>query len=83
MSLAFGLCFGAPVLSGEVFGARIVPHSRHPKHRPLIVKDFGKAWELEIVQGHHSTPRSLAPAPFEAEVKPDKARRSATAMIAF
>ena len=26
MSLAFALCFGAPVLSGEVFGALIVPH---------------------------------------------------------
>jgi hypothetical protein len=40
VSLAFGLCFGAPVLSGEVFGAHIVPHSCHPKHRPSIVKDF-------------------------------------------
>ena len=43
LSLAFGLCFGAPVLSGKVFGAHIVRHSRHPKHGPSVVKDSGKA----------------------------------------
>jgi hypothetical protein len=31
VAFAFGLSFGAPVLSREIFGARIVPHSRHPK----------------------------------------------------
>jgi hypothetical protein len=43
VSLAFGLCFGAPVLSGEVFNAHIVPHSCHPNHSHLIVKHSVRA----------------------------------------
>jgi hypothetical protein len=42
VAFAFGLSFGAPVLSREIFGARIVPRSRLPNDR-TIVKDSSRA----------------------------------------